>query len=238
MSAEVFREWYKNGNIKKQYWLLGNKLHGILQSFYLNGRPKAYLNYAHGKLDGSQKYFHQNGEVAKIVEYVNGKKNGECKKYGIETAVQCEYLNNKLHGRKIFVDSKNVTDCFYVNGKLNGPWISSNNITGLTEKGNYLNNKKEGTWEVEKIVSVNKKSVKVSPVQKLNYKNGTLHGECIEYVGGNVRGVSFYKDGLRHGEFTLYYGDGQIEVKAVYRNNKVISWNKYGPDGVLKPSKP
>jgi antitoxin component YwqK of YwqJK toxin-antitoxin module len=238
MSAEVFREWYKNDNIKKQYWVLKGKIHGNLQSFYLNGRPKTDLNYHLGKLDGTQKYFHQNGELAKSIEYVNGKRSGECKSFGIDSHITCEYLDDKLHGRKIYVDSKSIIDCYYVKGKLTGPWFSANTTSGISEKGIYLKNKKQGIWEVEKSVCVGKKSIDHIPVQKLSYKNGLLHGECAEYNSGKLRAKTFYKDGLRHGEFTLYYPDGSIEVKAVYRKNKVIKWDKYGPDGVLKPSKP
>lgn len=238
MNAEVIREWYKNGNIKKQYKILRGHIHGSFQSFYINGKPKSDLNYHLGKLDGSQRYFHKNGKLSKEIDYVQGKKTGECKKYGVDFAIECEYLNNKLHGRKITVNATNVVDAFYVNGKLSGPWSNGSTITGIYEKGYYFKNKKQGIWEVLKLSSSKKPSKERTPVQTLSYINGILNGKCIEYVGGKIRATCMYKDGLRHGEFVLYYGDGKIEVKATYRKNKAVVWHKNHPDGVLKPSEP
>ena len=49
-----------------------------------------------------------------------------------------------------------------------------------------------------------------------------------------TRGIEYYRDGVRHGDATTFYEDGQIKSEAVYRYGELLAEKEYYPDGVVR----
>lgn len=234
MKKKLVQEWFKNNNIKKQYWTLRGKISGTLYSFFAHGKPRAVLNYEKGKLHGLQQYFWSNGNIKDTFEYDHGVKHGEVQTFnsaGTIVKQSARFERGKKSGEWLeWYDEQQFGTVNYKNGKLNGAAFLQSHACGTKEEGVFINNKKHGLW----ITQDSKKNL----VRKLNFVDNALHGECIEYNSGQKRAVSNFKDGLRHGDFTMYYPDGKIEIKAVYRKNRAVQWLQFDSDGNLKPSNP
>jgi len=232
MKKKLVREWFSNGNIKKQYWRVRGKIHGNYYSFYKNGKQRSVLSYVKGKLHGVQEYFWYMGKIFKISEYENGLKHGQTRFYDWDgnIFIDFNYVNGKKDGECIDSRFGSVSNLTYSHGRLHGHARVFDRLSNTIEEGIFINNKKNGSWVTE--------DSKGRPVRRLCFVNNVLDGRCIEYHIGQKRCIGDYKNGLRHGDFLMYYADGHIEIKARYRNNKPIEWASFDPDGNLKPSNP
>lgn len=70
------------------------------------------------------------------------------------------------------------------------------------------------------------------------YKNGVQHGEYREFFkDGHLAMRGQYFNGDRHGEWELYYPNGTLRVTGYYDNGmKDGRWNFYDRDGVISSS--
>lgn len=68
-------EYYKNGIIKKEYYLNENKqLEGEFKEYYENGKVLVDCIYKDGKVEGEAKVFNENGDLFIKYYYENGQK--------------------------------------------------------------------------------------------------------------------------------------------------------------------
>ncbi len=77
--------------------------------------------------------------------------------------------------------------------------------------GNYLNEKKDSTWQ---FFSESNGSL----VSEEQYVNGMITGfSKVYYPEGGLSEQCEYKDGVRDGRWEQYYLDGKIKLRAAYR---------------------
>jgi antitoxin component YwqK of YwqJK toxin-antitoxin module len=117
--------------------------------------------------------------------------------------------NKKKEGRYLLFDNfgKLKTECFYKNGQLNGPCIkhySRMRLNLLSNEGTYINKDvcfyKNGKINGELKVFLHDVLISIK-----NYKNGRLHGKCINWdMDGFLRDTSCYVNGQLHGEKVLF----------------------------------
>jgi len=97
---------------------------------------------------------------------------------------------------------RSYTKLFHTNGRLMG-------------EGNYLDKVKDGTWNYYSDFD----GVKVSTE---HYVEGKLEGVIINYYPEGVIAEQIpYKHGLKEGEWTQYFSDGKIKLKATYVNDLI-----------------
>lgn len=158
--------WYPDGSIK---------FNGYLRNGMEDGK---FINYL------------ENGKIQSIGNMKNGLRNGKWtiysnySDYSKNTIIECEYEHNgvlfgkvlvwKLNDKKTRVIHK---DFIIKNNVKNGMYseyfydeILKKNI--LKERGNYLNNKKSGTWFYY---------IDENYYQKINYSNGIIKGFVSNY---------------------------------------------------------
>jgi antitoxin component YwqK of YwqJK toxin-antitoxin module len=80
-SAEVKREYYKNGNLKTEGTFLDGLRNGEMLSYDSNGILRSQQNYLRDTLDGKSITYHENGSIETIAYYNGGVLNGEFLKY-------------------------------------------------------------------------------------------------------------------------------------------------------------
>ena len=233
---KLIRTWFKNNNIKKQGWFQNNKKEGTHYLFWQSGKNRSVNNFLNGKLHGIQRYYFFTGQLKKQVEYCNGTKSGIMQTYSIEgyLTLQCYFFNNKLQGECFEFDGMTTTIKNYSGGMLNGARRDVRAIGGTWMATDYINNKKSG----DSLVFTENGIL----LQHLRYKNDKLHGECKEYHKGKIYCISNFKEGLKHGDYIIYFPlDFEDKIQAIgrYKNNKLISWQRYDIDGkMIEDKKP
>lgn len=134
---------YNNANNTAEVKFYTNK--GVLEStgkmvgknrigkwVYFHEDGKTIMSEEHynneGKLHGFYKTFYKDGKPTEVANYKNGKLDGNYKKYAIKGHI--------------------YQDVNYLNGLLNGEAKYFSRKTGeLTTKGQFINDKRVGTWE-------------------------------------------------------------------------------------------
>ena len=88
-------------------------------------------------------------------------------------------------------------------------------VIGLLQ-GKIKKGKKEGEWQ-----QYNLKNGMLDLI--MNFKNGKLHGELIEYYDGDatIRLKGLFKDGKHDKEWFYYDLSNKLEKKEIYKNGKL-----------------
>lgn len=68
----VFKEYYFDGPIKKEYKYVDGVLSGTYKSYHDNGQLYCYGYYSLGELDGKYNEYDENGILRRYIEYADG----------------------------------------------------------------------------------------------------------------------------------------------------------------------
>ncbi len=69
----VFKEWYKNGQIKEVSLFRDDELHGRRIWYWPNGSKRFHVNYIEGQMNGVYEEWDENGICKQIKTYYKGK---------------------------------------------------------------------------------------------------------------------------------------------------------------------
>jgi antitoxin component YwqK of YwqJK toxin-antitoxin module len=72
----IYKEYYKNGQIKSELFCKDGELNGISKFYYESGELKSEMNYINGELEGESKSYYKNGVLKSSKNYKNGKLDG------------------------------------------------------------------------------------------------------------------------------------------------------------------
>lgn len=146
-----------------------------------------------GRKQGDWKAFDVNGNLKFEGHFVDGLPVGTFTYY---------YPDGKIRAISEMIDG----------GKRSHTRIFHNN-TRLMAEGNYLEEKKDSTWNYYSDFD----GVLLSTE---NYANGVLEGTVITYYpSGSVAEEIPYKNGLKEGVWKQYFTDGKLKLKATYVND-------------------
>ena len=70
--ADIWKEYYENGQVKSETPLVNGDAHGISKSYYENGEPLADMPYVNGKIHGISKEYYKSGQLRKETPYIDG----------------------------------------------------------------------------------------------------------------------------------------------------------------------
>ena len=79
--AELKREYYSNGDIKSQVFIINGKKEGQYKKYYKNGILGSVYNYINDIKNGQCNHYHIDGKIWLVYHYINGKIVGECEEY-------------------------------------------------------------------------------------------------------------------------------------------------------------
>ena len=221
------------------------KKHGIWKEFYKNGKVKKEEKYFHGLKDGILKKFDKYGRIEEIENFNKGE---EEKKIKLEFNISKENLkdgsslvgviyNNKKHGLfKVYNKNKIINYQYYDNDTLirEGMFDSINQKTGkwiyywpnnkIKKQGYFKEGKKDSIWEyyyIDGIIQQKGKFKNNVPEQKWTwwynnkqikreetYLNGKEEGYVYEYDStGKILTKGNYFHGEREGEWYYILND-------------------------------
>jgi antitoxin component YwqK of YwqJK toxin-antitoxin module len=160
--------------------------------------------------------YHKNGNLKCKYRTKFGVKDGEYIKY---------YKNGQI--KKII---------YYTDNKLNGPYKKWAHTEYF-----YVNGQSSSELEYEEL-SNEEKSISNSHLLEIetNYVNGKLDGEYKEWwiinegeYSGPLASQSFYKKGVRQGEYKTWFESGQLYVDTNYKDNVYHGeYKSYYEDGM------
>lgn len=253
--------YYSNGNISSEGFMKDGKPNGYWKTYFPNGNIKSEGNRKIFKLDSLWIFYDIDGDTLKKINYYDDKKNGYYYTYEYKN-----FENKKTGGlisKELFVnDIKQGKSYYYKNGKIykiityvdgqkdgiaikyNDSIISTiyeynkdylvykDNINKLDKLG-----KKQGVW---KEFYPNGKIKR-----KLNYKNGKLNGNLIEYnnLGKPIKTKEYKNDSLICDSVKIkfnisdrqeFYENGNIKFEGSFIDSIPIGLHKfYSVDGTV-----
>ena len=165
-SDDEHSEWYENGqlarvNTSNENGLLTarsylpngvkcpetnmSKQSGVFVAYHSNGTRMSVYNYKNGKLHGPGKRFSESGILITRANYKNGKREGSFTSW-------------------FDFDSSNPIsiEANYKDGELHGSYVSYSGGGKISEKGVYVDGKKDGLW------------IEGYPSKAINYSNGEV----------------------------------------------------------------
>lgn len=148
-----------------------------------------------------------------------------------ELAEECTYKEGRLEGlrKTYYADGKTVqNEGTFTEGKMNGliksyfpdGKVESEAIYKMGEQDGYERRYRENgeLW------------------LDASYKNGKPEGNRVEHISSNVGDYirrSSYKDGLRTGDYSETWSDGNLREKGSYKEGKKEGvWTKYREGGI------
>jgi hypothetical protein len=118
----TFKEFFPNGNLKRETRYIGGQMNGLYRTYYENGQIEQEAVYVHGQIEGTYRAYYEDGKAHQEKDYANGKLNGTYKafdEFGIPF-FEISYKDNVQHGADKIFDQKGVLQFMdtYSNGVL------------------------------------------------------------------------------------------------------------------------
>ena len=167
------------------------------------------INYLNGRKNGNYLIYYSSGEVSQKGAYVNDKLQGSFTKY---------YKNGKVKEKCVFYD-----------GAVEGEYIAyfRSGKPQLTEQ-----------WKNKQIQHSVEYDVKGFKIKEKKYQQDkdTSQLETIYIYGNDGRLTSDgqFKNGLKYGTYSYYYGDGKPKSAEIWKNDTLLREKTWHENGNLK----
>jgi antitoxin component YwqK of YwqJK toxin-antitoxin module len=223
-----YKYYYKNGNLKEEYYWVNCKKEGIYKKYFIDGTIQIECYYVNNSLHGIYKEYknciQQNisdeDRLIKIYNYNMNKLTGKCIKY--------------THPNKNYYEEYN-----YVDNIKNGEYkilSPDNSIFGKYEKGYiidkivldeynnilYQENKINDKHILVTVFVNNKLFEKYEKKITTNEKNG-YYKKYFETINEQIQIESNFKDDLLHGTYKEYFTNGKIKTECEHEDNHLIN---------------
>ena len=247
-----------------------NNKDGVWKEFYNNGNIKKEKSYLNGKLNGYTKIYNENGKLLDAIKYENGEVDLKLNDQELNVEIKEEYDKNEnlvftgTYKKNIPIGIhryfnkkgdviKSITYNIYgkvigegkvlINGNNEGDWIVYYDNGKKREIGKYSRGKKHGKWTYyyknERVQQLGSYvNGKLSGSWRWYYETGELlreelylygqqDGEAIEYSElGNIISQGNYIEGYKEGEWIYVVGDQKYNGKYIL-GNRDGEWKSY-----------
>lgn len=193
---------------------------GEKTDYYYGDIKKAEYNLSNGKINGQIKLYYENGNLKKTGNFTNGVSNGKFIEYDEKGNKTSEYttLNGEIEGIQTIYE-KNISQITnFKKGIKNGQYLMYNydDETGnlkLKLIGQYLNDKKNGTWQLFYI-----EEEKESLLTIENYINGIKDG-AFQDIKGDSLIIGSYENNEIHGRYKVYRDFAKMLFGGIIRTD-------------------
>ena len=247
----VWRDYYKNGQLKSEISFKGGKMDGLSKEFDEQGRLLNISEMSNGAeasdpggvvIIDLYKEYHPNGKVKLVGGFNKGLKSGIFRKYSLEGELERAYIYKK--------DTLVSEGMIEAGGIFVGEWTNYYEDGSVKSVGNFSNGLKDGRWtyyyrngkkEQEGVIKENVLNgqwtwyYQNGQIKKTEFFNrrGKLEGEQVEYDSlGNEIAKGEYYNGVKEGSWFYHVGDFKETGNFVggdadgiwthyYRNGKV-----------------
>lgn len=232
--------YYKNGNLKEEYYWVNCKKEGIYKKYFIDGTIRIECYYVNNSLHGTfkeykeckQKNISDEDRLIKIYNYNMNKLTDKCIKY--------THPNKNYYEEYNFVDNikngeyKILSPDNSIFGKYEKEYIIDKIILDKYNNIIYQENKINDEHNLITVFVNNKLSEKYEKKITTNKKNG-YYKKYFETINEQIKIESNFKDHLLHGAYKEYFTNGKIKIECEYEYNHLI--NKcitYHPNGMIE----
>ncbi|MBK7037876.1 MAG: hypothetical protein IPH42_16425 [Bacteroidetes bacterium] len=122
-----------------------------------------------------------------------------------------------------FIYTKALETSFYKNGKLNGPYELKDSLNNIVVSGNFKNDKKDGEW-IQRYTSQDISGESYYYYQKGSYTDDEREGKWTQYFQeGEIVKTINYKNGELNGEYVEWIQFNKPREKKYFNNGKLTS---------------
>ena len=239
----VIETRHGNGAVARTLEVKEGKAHGVYREFFDDGTPRLFEKYEAGESVGD---FWPSGEVQKrstiteasrIIEWYfpNG---------AIQKRMVLDRKGKLLEPLRLFFENGQLAEEIAVqDGKKRGTWLKFFEDGSPRLKAEYRADDKivvHDAWDSDRRQTVTggngvyeddgeKLDTKLGVVSTSLWsdvselKGGVRHGVSKRYQKGVLWSVSHYREGVQHGEMTLYWDNGRVHVISEYENGAEMS---------------
>ena len=230
-----YNEGQKNGYWK--YYSLSKEL--IKEGRYYNDLESGEWKYYFDKyIDEKSKQLPYSGKLFLIKNYESGKKSGKETRYAFleRKEVPCDTTNNRnvnpLDTCHTMVYQKVFQTAYYKNDDLYGPFEQKDSAGVVTDKGNFINGKRDGLW-LESYVSTDTEDKPYYTFLRGNYTGGLETGIWEEYFKEDFIYTKYnYANGKLNGKTTNYNGSKKPREEKYFADGKLKSLSIYDSLGL------
>lgn len=164
--------------------------------------------------------------------YLLGKLNGKSKRYSYldEEKFLCSdiYENRSSFDTcSKFIYTKALETSFYKNGKLNGPYELKDSLNNIVVSGSFKNDKKDGEW-IQRYTTQDISGESYYYYQKGSYADDEREGKWTQYFQeGEIVKTINYKNGELNGEYVEWIQFNKPREKKYFNNGKLTSLLTY-----------
>lgn len=175
--VDTFYYYDNKGNIELKNYFSHNGTHTYSWFVYANGVTKAEGKYINKKKEGQWIYYSPKGVKITQENYKNNLKDGEEKKWetkGKDIIEVTNYVQGVKQGKyfkTLYSDGYYITN--YKDNQFDGEYKEYYANKSLKVKGQFVKDKKQGTWEVY--------DASGKCVQKLFYEDDVFKGDLIRF---------------------------------------------------------
>ena len=249
----TWKEFYSNGNLKKEENYKDNLLHGYYREYNNNGQIIFTLLYENGAIvesanenDIEINIVNRYDEENRLVysgPYRNDVPVGVHREFGIDGEVVRSFLYNdnglllsegivdasgNRNGiwKDYYPDGSLMSEGQYTNTLRSGIWKFYNNRGNLEQTGSYYFGRPDGTWRWYYENN--------AILREEEYYRGQRDGSYVEYsITGKIIVKVQYIDGEKNGTWS-YSSDNYIEEGDYIIGLKEGLWQSYYSDGTLR----
>lgn len=241
----LWKEYYRNGNLKSEIMYLNNVPSGAARLYYENGNPSEQgtwnsfgwigeykmfyrsgriareLNYDENTLrSGMQKYYSESGHITMSGYWENGMAKGLVTEYYDSGRLRTEsqWMAGRMNG---------LTKEYYESGSLKAEIVYNKGVYDIASVKNYKNRYQENPVTVVKPAEKPEKKTEVKEENKESPVYAVFRGtgyhkiydpdtKRIEKEGNFINGV------LDSGKRYYYNSKGEIIKIAVYEHGKIV----------------
>tara|TARA_B100001093_G_scaffold519579_1_gene609252 strand:+ start:1857 stop:3413 length:1557 start_codon:yes stop_codon:yes gene_type:complete len=209
-----------------------NKKHGVWKEFFKNGKVKKEVMYFHGLIDGISKKYNKEGGIEKIENYNKGEQDKQQIKLAVSTT-KIKIDNGNIIEGVVFESAKQglfkiynqegeiINYQYYQNDTLykEGMYDSTNQKTGvwnfywsnknIKKKGKYISGKKDSLW----VYFYNDGKIQQKGEYKLNVPEGKWYWW---YNNDKIKREEVYLNGKEDGIVIEYDSIGKVITKGQY----------------------
>lgn len=232
-----YKEWYPNGNLKIESFVIGGSADFQLQSDWLfdgickaydeNGKLISEFPYNKGALQGIAKYYYPTSQISKTIPYINNEIQGEVIEYSTngEMLSKTTFKNGKKDGTSTgFWNKDNIsyTEDYENDLLMNAQYFQKNRVR-ISKISN---------GDGQKAIFEN------SSLQKLiDYKNGKPEGKTQIFSStGHLINEYYQKNNIKDGIEIIYFSD--TEITNYNRNRHLpkieLVWSGGNINGIVK----
>ena len=174
---------------------------------------------------GTWKYYYKNGHVMSILHYLKGQLDGTCESF---------YANGEKLSIKTFSNGKSLEQViYYPTGNI---FMQCRKDSTNRSEYNYFyandNTSRKVSYNATGLASSQFYDSLGLPLTSGNYENG--NGILLLYNGNQLVESESYKDYKLEGERKIYYPNGSIAKRAVYKNDEMDTvWCLYDTLGAV-----